>query len=69
MKRINVKMRNIFFPVMADVIAIRRNMVNKETYPLTVPEAGDVTADGKVNMADAIAIRRYMVNKDLYPFK
>ncbi len=52
---------------MADVVAIRRYLVNNTEYPLTVEAAGDVTGDGKVNMADVVAVRRYLVNAEEYP--
>ncbi len=52
---------------MADVVAIRRYLVNATEYPLNVAAAGDVNGDGKVNMADVVAIRRYLVNATEYP--
>jgi uncharacterized repeat protein (TIGR02543 family) len=52
---------------MADVVAIRRYLVNASKYPLNVEAAGDVTGDGKINMADVVKIRRYLVNSEVYP--
>ncbi len=52
---------------MADVVAIRRYLVNASKYPLNVEAAGDVTGDGKNNMADVVRIRRYLVNSEAYP--
>ncbi len=52
---------------MADVVALRRYLVNSEVYPLSAENVADVTGDGKINMADVVALRRYLVNAELYP--
>ncbi len=52
---------------MADVVAIRRYLVNSESYRVAVLANADVNKDGKVNMADVVAIRRYLVNAEKYP--
>ena len=52
-----------------DVTAIRRWLIDAEKYPLTVEDAGDVTADGKINMADVTSIRRWLIDSTKYPFK
>ncbi len=52
---------------MADVVAVRRYLVNAEKYPLASLENADVNGDGKVNMADVVAVRRYLVNAEKYP--
>lgn len=54
---------------MADVMALRRYLVNSITYPLTNSAAADVTGEGNINMADVMAIRRYLVNSTLYPLQ
>ncbi len=53
---------------MADVVAVRRYLINREENPLAVPSAAEVTGDGKINMADVIAMRRYLINSEKYPF-
>ncbi len=52
---------------MADVVALRRYLVNSELYPVGDSIKADANSDGKLNMADVVAIRRYLVNAEKYP--
>jgi uncharacterized protein YkwD len=52
---------------MADVVALRRFLINSEIYPLQNESSAEVTGEGSINMADVVALRRYLVNSSEYP--
>ena len=52
---------------MLDVIALRRYLLNSETYPVANETAADANANGSINMLDVIALRRYLINSTQYP--
>lgn len=51
----------------ADVLDIMKFIYDKDTNPLSDPEAADVNKDGKLTNADVLAIYRHIFNPDMYP--
>ena len=52
---------------MLDVIALRRYLLNSETYPVAYKTGSDADGSGSINMLDVIAVRRYLLNSEKYP--